>query len=164
MMAIASKGHLERARKVYDDDQDGECVMDVCSHFFTQMPQPIHRNSEIKAILSVGFTSIHSFPAEATHQHRFSEDPTITHPYEPQDKTMTNGFRNEMLQYGADRRAFLHSCAHLLGLHLFASTIAIRVILSDDISRWIRVVFSCSLDNEKCWVESRLCRRGGVKF
>ncbi|KAI0298717.1 hypothetical protein B0F90DRAFT_1938075 [Multifurca ochricompacta] len=32
------------------------------THFLTQIPQPIQRNSEIKAILSVGFTSIHSFP------------------------------------------------------------------------------------------------------
>ncbi|KIL65453.1 hypothetical protein M378DRAFT_76959, partial [Amanita muscaria Koide BX008] len=65
-------------------------------NFLTQIPQPIHRNSEMKAILSVGFTSIHSFPV-APHQHEST---------------------------------FLHSCAHRLGLHLFASTIAIRVILS----------------------------------
>ena len=137
MMAIASKGHLERAHRC-GEDQDGEWIIDVCHpHFFTQMPQPMHRNSEIKAILSVVFTSIHSFPAEATHQHRLSKDPTITHPYEPQDKTMTHEFRNQTLQHEADKRTFLHSCAHLLGLHLFASTIAIRVILSDDISSWI---------------------------
>ncbi|KAM6503657.1 hypothetical protein JOM56_000600, partial [Amanita muscaria] len=37
-------------------------------NFLTQIPQPIHRNSEMKAILSVGFTSIHSFPV-APHQH-----------------------------------------------------------------------------------------------
>ncbi|KIM70755.1 hypothetical protein SCLCIDRAFT_100442, partial [Scleroderma citrinum Foug A] len=31
--------------------------------FFTQIPHPIHKNSEMKAILSVDFTSIQSFPA-----------------------------------------------------------------------------------------------------
>jgi hypothetical protein len=30
-------------------------------------------------------------------------------------------------------RTFLHSCAHRFGLHLLASTMAIRVILSCDI-------------------------------
>ncbi|KAF8842877.1 hypothetical protein BDN67DRAFT_898399, partial [Paxillus ammoniavirescens] len=29
-------------------------------HFFTQIPQPIHRNSDMNAILSVDFTSIQS--------------------------------------------------------------------------------------------------------
>ncbi|KAJ6519090.1 hypothetical protein C8R45DRAFT_758362, partial [Mycena sanguinolenta] len=53
--------------------------------FLTQIPQPIHKNSEMKAILSVDLTSMQSFPAQ---------DP------------------------------------HRLGLHLFESTIAIRVILS----------------------------------
>ncbi|TFK91169.1 hypothetical protein K466DRAFT_483352, partial [Polyporus arcularius HHB13444] len=32
-------------------------------HFFTQIPQPIHKNSEMYAILSVGLTSMHSFPS-----------------------------------------------------------------------------------------------------
>lgn len=32
------------------------------THFLTQIPQPIHRNSEMKEILSVGFTSIHCLP------------------------------------------------------------------------------------------------------
>ncbi|OSD05222.1 hypothetical protein PYCCODRAFT_1362679, partial [Trametes coccinea BRFM310] len=31
-------------------------------HFFTQIPHPIHRNSEMNAILSEGLTSIQSFP------------------------------------------------------------------------------------------------------
>ncbi|EPS98283.1 hypothetical protein FOMPIDRAFT_59160, partial [Fomitopsis schrenkii] len=31
-------------------------------HFFTQIPQPMQRNSEMKAILSVGLTSIQSLP------------------------------------------------------------------------------------------------------
>ena len=34
------------------------------THFFTQIPQPIHKNSEMKAILSDGFTSIHSLPID----------------------------------------------------------------------------------------------------
>lgn len=34
------------------------------SDFFTQIPQPIQRNSEMKAILSLDLTSIHSFPED----------------------------------------------------------------------------------------------------
>lgn len=34
------------------------------TYFFTQIPHPIHRNSEMYAILSVGLTSIHSLPRE----------------------------------------------------------------------------------------------------
>lgn len=34
------------------------------AHFFTQIPQPMHKNSEMKAILSVDLTSIHSFPSK----------------------------------------------------------------------------------------------------
>ncbi|KAI0052130.1 hypothetical protein FA95DRAFT_1483991, partial [Auriscalpium vulgare] len=70
-------------------------------HFFTQMPQPMQRNSEMKAILSLGLTSIHSLPAS---------------------------FRSGSLIFCT--RTFLHSRAHRLGLHRFASTMAIRVILS----------------------------------
>ncbi|KIM33445.1 hypothetical protein M408DRAFT_56215, partial [Serendipita vermifera MAFF 305830] len=54
-------------------------------YFFTQIPQPMHRTSEIKAILSEGLTSMQTYIG----------------------------------------LTFLHSCAHLLGLHRFASTIAI---------------------------------------
>ncbi|KAJ7696448.1 hypothetical protein B0H17DRAFT_929398 [Mycena rosella] len=66
--------------------------------FLTQIPQPMHRNSEMKAILSVDLTSMHK-------TYRLSS----AHVF---------------------RRTFLHSCAHRFGLHLFASTMAIRVILS----------------------------------
>ncbi|KAG0697810.1 hypothetical protein DFH29DRAFT_760292, partial [Suillus ampliporus] len=31
-------------------------------HFFTQIPQPMHKNSEMNAILSVDFTSMQSLP------------------------------------------------------------------------------------------------------
>ncbi|KAF8155609.1 hypothetical protein B0H34DRAFT_658921, partial [Crassisporium funariophilum] len=31
-------------------------------YFLTQIPQPMHRNSEMKEILSVGLTSIQSLP------------------------------------------------------------------------------------------------------
>ncbi|KAJ7252514.1 hypothetical protein C8J57DRAFT_1077268, partial [Mycena rebaudengoi] len=62
--------------------------------FLTQIPQPMHRNSEMKEILSVGLTSMHSLPA-----------------------------RNRYIPVS---RCFTHR----FGLHLFASTIAIRVILS----------------------------------
>ncbi|EGV60290.1 hypothetical protein CANTEDRAFT_110083 [Yamadazyma tenuis ATCC 10573] len=35
-------------------------------HFFTQIPHPIHKFSEMKAILEVGVTSIHNFPVFTT--------------------------------------------------------------------------------------------------
>lgn len=35
------------------------------AHFLTQIPHPIHKNSEMKAILSEGFTSIQSFPTQS---------------------------------------------------------------------------------------------------
>ncbi|KAI5887104.1 uncharacterized protein SCHCODRAFT_060955, partial [Schizophyllum commune H4-8] len=31
-------------------------------YFFTQIPHPMHKNSEMNAILSEGLTSIHSLP------------------------------------------------------------------------------------------------------
>ncbi|KAG1757957.1 hypothetical protein EDB19DRAFT_1623753, partial [Suillus lakei] len=34
-------------------------------HFFTQIPQPMHKNSEMNAILSVDFTSMQSFPGRS---------------------------------------------------------------------------------------------------
>ncbi|KAG2109617.1 uncharacterized protein F5147DRAFT_575707, partial [Suillus discolor] len=34
-------------------------------HFFTQIPQPIHKNSEMNAILSVDFTSMQSLPGRS---------------------------------------------------------------------------------------------------
>ncbi|KAK0203544.1 hypothetical protein DFS33DRAFT_1260452 [Desarmillaria ectypa] len=40
----------------------------ICTHFLTHIPQPIHRNSEINAILSEGLTSIQSFPKIHDHQ------------------------------------------------------------------------------------------------
>ncbi|KAE9408035.1 hypothetical protein BT96DRAFT_763967, partial [Gymnopus androsaceus JB14] len=80
-------------------------------HFFTHIPQPIHRTSDMKEILSVGLTSIHNLP----------------------DRLRSN----EKLHYQKDFRptiskflTFLHSWAHLFGLQRLASTIAIRVILS----------------------------------
>ncbi|KAI0031354.1 hypothetical protein K488DRAFT_52292, partial [Vararia minispora EC-137] len=72
-------------------------------HFLTQIPQPMQRNSEMNAILSEGLTSMHSLP---------------------------NGDRRVSATSVADVRTFLHSCAHLFGLHLLESTIAMRVILS----------------------------------
>jgi len=35
-------------------------------HFFGQIPQPIHRRSEMKAILLSGATSMHSLPVRTT--------------------------------------------------------------------------------------------------
>ncbi|KAJ3932380.1 MAG: hypothetical protein NXY57DRAFT_894300 [Lentinula lateritia] len=75
------------------------------TYFFTHIPQPIHRISEINAILSVGLTSMHNFPG-----------------------TFSTYLKNFSF-------TFLHSWAHLFGLHRLASTIAIRVILSDIVGR-----------------------------
>lgn len=50
---IASKGHLMS----YEHS---------CTHFLTQIPQPIHNSSEMTAFLSVGLTSIQSFPIFTT--------------------------------------------------------------------------------------------------
>ncbi|KAK6200264.1 uncharacterized protein RJT21DRAFT_121162 [Scheffersomyces amazonensis] len=35
-------------------------------HFLTQIPQPIHKVSEINAIFDAGVTSIHNFPVLTT--------------------------------------------------------------------------------------------------
>ncbi|KAH9962895.1 hypothetical protein BC827DRAFT_1113449, partial [Russula dissimulans] len=71
-------------------------------HFLTQIPHPMQRNSEMKAILSVGLTSIQSLPT-----------------------------RRSCLRGDANApRTFLHSCAQRLGLQRLLSTIAMRVILS----------------------------------
>ncbi|KAF8221080.1 hypothetical protein L208DRAFT_1330229, partial [Tricholoma matsutake] len=51
-------------------------------HFLTQIPQPMHRNSEMNAILSVGLTSIHSFPniiLSSTLKHSRSLHKRLTH-------------------------------------------------------------------------------------
>ncbi|KAG1825557.1 uncharacterized protein BJ212DRAFT_1248996, partial [Suillus subaureus] len=70
-------------------------------HFFTQIPQPIHKNSEMNAILSVDFTSMQSLPGRKISMRTLPWCVT-----------------------------FLHSWAHRFGLQRFASTMAIRVILS----------------------------------
>ena len=38
----------------------------MCTHFFTQIPQPIHSSSEMNAFLSDGLTSIHNLPILTT--------------------------------------------------------------------------------------------------
>ena len=58
MIAMASNGHLEGMV------QQNVKVAWHGTHFFTQIPHPMQRNSEMKAILSEGFTSIQSFPAQ----------------------------------------------------------------------------------------------------
>lgn len=66
MIAIASNGHLEEHKsKLYhphDLEVEREGGYERETHFFTQIPQPIHKNSEMKAILSDDLTSIHSLP------------------------------------------------------------------------------------------------------
>ncbi|KAH9836170.1 uncharacterized protein C8Q71DRAFT_708888, partial [Rhodofomes roseus] len=48
-------------------------------HFLTHIPQPIQRNSEMKAILSVGLTSIQSLPAPRQYDHRNLSGDQRTH-------------------------------------------------------------------------------------
>ena len=60
------------------------------THFLTQIPQPMHRNSEMKAILSVGLTSIHSLPDQIHHgsSTQGQEISTVdTDPFSRQDKS-----------------------------------------------------------------------------
>ncbi|KAJ7491897.1 hypothetical protein FB451DRAFT_1021289 [Mycena latifolia] len=52
---MASKGHLGGRQAVHGAEQRSP-------DFLTQIPQPMHRNSEMKAILSVDLTSMQSFP------------------------------------------------------------------------------------------------------
>jgi len=116
----------------------------------------MQRNSEMNAILSVGFTSIQSLPAKnvilryncfAHTQRRFLAG--VTDPFLRQDMTMCVCFLRER-EEGADdqkqtvpyfhddeMRTFLHSCAQRLGLQRLSSTIAIRVILSA-IDGWVK--------------------------
>ncbi|TBU34314.1 hypothetical protein BD311DRAFT_650749, partial [Dichomitus squalens] len=93
-------------------------------HFFTHIPQPMHKNSEMYAILSVGLTSIHNFP-----------------------RTLYQRILRSAQHARGDlrRRTFLHSCAHRFGLHLLESTIAIRVILSDMATMWGGVEEVCAV-------------------
>ena len=55
-------------------------VMASKGHFLTQIPQPIHNSSEIKAILSVGETSIQSLPEDEMPIYRIVNK--ITHSYD----------------------------------------------------------------------------------
>ncbi|KAF8438085.1 hypothetical protein L210DRAFT_3404927 [Boletus edulis BED1] len=55
-MAIASKGHLSQVRLNRSAQTPAQ------TYFFTQIPQPIHKNSDMNAILSDGFTSMQSLP------------------------------------------------------------------------------------------------------
>ena len=55
---MASNGHLGCAKL----GLGGRGGHRKWAHFFTQIPQPMHKNSEMNAILSEGLTSIHSLP------------------------------------------------------------------------------------------------------
>jgi len=55
---IASNGHLSC--------QFRQCTNAVPTHFFTQIPHPMHSSSEMNAFLSDGLTSIHSLPILTT--------------------------------------------------------------------------------------------------
>lgn len=64
-MVMASKGHLlvkeassAESSKIEKEKQ--------ATHFRAQIPQPIHKSSEMKATLSVTLTSMQSFPILTT--------------------------------------------------------------------------------------------------
>lgn len=60
IIAMASNGHLiENLKKLFK----GDTSINV-TYFLTQIPQPMQRNSEMKAILSLDLTSIQSLPTE----------------------------------------------------------------------------------------------------
>ncbi|KAJ7016268.1 hypothetical protein C8F04DRAFT_982247 [Mycena alexandri] len=71
---MASKGHL------YAWILAGAGSSSIqCCYFLTQIPQPMHRNSEMKAILSVDLTSMQSFP-EISYRSNFPYfRPPLTH-------------------------------------------------------------------------------------
>ena len=62
---IDDRDGLKRASRNYDSSETHKKPWN-CTHFLTQMPHPMQRNSEMNAILSVGFTSIQSLPAKTT--------------------------------------------------------------------------------------------------
>src|SRR5579863_8655993 len=102
----------------------------------------MQRNSEMNAILSVGFTSIQSLPANDTKhtiqsRARSRSTWTCTDPFLQRDMTLCRGSIRETFpcfspdDWGENAtRTFLHSCAQRLGLQRLSSTIAMRVILS----------------------------------
>jgi hypothetical protein len=120
---------------------------------FTQMPQPMHSSSEMKAIFDCEETSIQSLPAPQTHTHTCSAVVQwIRYPdarvfaktifsrterrWELRKDEEENGVVEE---WGEGKHGpvfttgqlFLHSWRHFLGLHLSELTIAILVNRSD---------------------------------
>ena len=79
---------------------------------FTHIPQPIHSDSDMVAILSCGVTSIQSFPAADRFHDCFIQTISCHIP---------------ILLTGQDLR---HSCRHFLGLHRSTLTMATRVSFS----------------------------------
>lgn len=132
-------------------DNSGSNTMD---YFFTQIPQPIHKNSEMNEILSVGLTSIHNFPAtEMKPWNSPIMDTLLTHLY---DGTWLLETFSDWSYLSRRWKTFLHSWAHLFGLHRFASTIAIRVILSTMAAYW-------GDNNNNCQIFGLLYRAASVR-
>lgn len=128
MMAIASKGHLGMYALM--------CYMHIVNeaHFLTHIPHPIHRNSEMNAILSLGFTSMHNFPTWTLRARLYGRTSRILTHFYHRTRLHTKyviSCRAHWILKVELQRTFLHSCAHRFGLHLLESTIAILVILSD---------------------------------
>lgn len=95
------------------------------AYFLTQIPHPIHSTSDMKAILSVDFTSIHRPPAKVLHSQRralSSENGRWrTHLDDRAALCMTSRQLAAAVQNDPSP-TFLHSCAHLFGLHRSEST------------------------------------------
>ena len=104
---MASKGHFCREKLNH------EMLESLVT--FTHIPQPMHSDSDMVAILSCGVTSIHSFPTDATRLFFF--DSVVSY-YSP------------ILLTGQDLR---HSCRHFLGLQRSTLTIATRVNFSSSL-------------------------------
>ncbi|KAH9074208.1 hypothetical protein EDB83DRAFT_2355428 [Lactarius deliciosus] len=69
-------------------------VMASNGHFLTQIPQPMQRNSDMKAILSVGFTSIQSLPERPSLNHARTVATDYTDPFSRRDMIFCTLVRN----------------------------------------------------------------------
>lgn len=78
-MFMASNGHF------YNEQHLQEVWTTYKSNTFTQIPQPMHNDSDIVAILSCGVTSMHNFPGECLTLEK--NNLTWTHPFGWQDTT-----------------------------------------------------------------------------
>lgn len=105
-----------------------------------QMPQPIHRDSEIQAILLCGVTSIHSLPAT-----------NIQMPLEPQTTVLPQRVRRAVAPTHADHRAAL--------LALLTALLGLAFVMVDDGNPGVFIRHGGGWD-AGCW-HLRSCTRKG---